>query len=193
MNTIIVDLIISLTVNNTNLLYYSWWQGANHWWCSFFSFLTAPGVKCRNTLQPAMSSSSNWGYKAVQVATVLDKRIQFQFFKIWVSDSFIVPDRSVKWLCPLTNGWHSADTCWVTERTHCHLIDTVIRIIGIGILSHHDFEDYVGISKSPEHRSITSVHPQRGPRMNSWTSESTYPPWKHRLDRLTGSSRSPRV
>ena len=82
---------------------------------------------------------------------------------------------------------------WVTERTHCHLIDTVIRIIGIGILSHHDFEDYVGISKSPEHRSITSVHPQRGPRMNSWTSESTYPPWKHILDRLTGSSRSPRV
>lgn len=27
--------------------------------------------------------------------------------------------------------------------------------------------------------------------MNSWTSESTHPPWKHILDRLTGSRRSP--
>lgn len=53
-------------------------------------------------------------------------------------------------------------------------------------------EDYVGIPKSPEHRLILCSFSE-GTKTNSWTSESTHPPWKHILDRLTGSSRSPRV
>lgn len=43
------------------------------------------------------------------------------------------------------------------QRTQCHLIDTVINIICIGILSHPDFKDYVRRSKSPDHGLITSA------------------------------------
>lgn len=104
-----------------------------------------------------MLPSSTRGNKAEQVATVLDKWIQFQFFKMWLSDSFIVSDRSVKWLCPFTNGWQAHCRHTLGQRIECHLIDTVINIICIGILSHPDFKDYVRRSKSPDHGLITSA------------------------------------